>query len=93
MRDIFQIVPFFLFVSIDVRKCFFYYLCYIHQVDSVLALAAEKEKSEQLEARVAILEQEVRQDTGSILMYTAAFSSVFPPGFAIFYFFRVVMSQ
>lgn len=30
------------------------------QVDSMLALAAEKEKSEQLEARVNILEQEVR---------------------------------
>lgn len=30
------------------------------QVDSMLALAAEKEKSEQLEGRVNVLEQEVR---------------------------------
>lgn len=40
----------------------FSYKCVLilHQVDGILALAAEKEKSEQLAARAATLEQEVR---------------------------------
>lgn len=32
------------------------------QIDAVMALAAEKEKSEELEARVNLLEQEVRSE-------------------------------
>lgn len=54
---------FFVFRSRSKHEIFLALCC---QVDSVLALGAEKEKSEQLEARVAVLEQEVRQVVGDI---------------------------